>query len=203
MVQDADVFTQAVTTSEDGLKGSSTVLVELLNSCFVKTKSPSISIEDLIKTVFPYAKHEERHRMLAMLDVYDVLCELAKQVRRDLAYEFQGGGDGGGGGGGGGRGGGGKRGYHKPARFQITSEVRGELDTCFFRCKSDHFGTVGLTEFLEVLHSHHLVPSVEEFKKNVLSKEELKKAGSGKELEAAEASLILSEALEAMQARPT
>lgn len=204
MVQDADIFSQAEVTSEEGLKGSSKVLVKLLNSCFEKTKSPSISLEDFIKTVFPYAKHEERHRMLAMLEIHQVLAKLARQVQQDLikldrwmekvqaseAYNLHNSAKTGV-----------KRHHRPPTRLlktEVPSEVQDELDTCFFRCKSDHFGTVGLPEYLEVLHSHHLVTSIEELKKAVLSKEELRKTGSGKELDASEACLILSDSLSMM-----
>ena len=145
--------------------------------------------------------------MLAMLEIHQVLAKLARQVQHDLvqlsrwmekvqasdAYNLHHGSKSGG-----------KRHHRPPTRLlktEVPSDVQDELDTCFFRCKGDHFGTVGLTEYLEVLHSHKLVTSMEELKKNVLSKEDLRKTASGKELEASEACLILSDSLSMMARR--
>ena len=87
MIYDTDLVRSAGSTAKESFKASSEVLMGLLDNAFTTTNKESLSLEDFLKTVFCFVKHEELHRMLAMLEIYDLVKKFAYNIKHSIPGE--------------------------------------------------------------------------------------------------------------------
>ena len=117
-------------------------LARVLRKLHAERKQTLYMMEDLMEVIFPFAKHEERRRMVALLDIHRVLKDRVRIVKDSLRHQQQS-----------------SRSFRAPALDQdveTMADLELEIQDLFSECLSSTYGTVTLREMPDILQSTRL-----------------------------------------------